>query len=1380
RSANSRKNTSEMFGSVPSASVPSKSEMLKSAAAWAPKYDSDGQPLETHPSFRQVWTFYLDASSAGRRWDQLDAFINFVMAGLYVWNTTYLNQGGNPGIPLMPQIVDMVLAIVLLMQFLPRYYFTSDPVYFLIRPFSLSTIITVLTSVIVLHNRVNYPNIYAPTFMAAGYWVYLYPARFYRLQISLLRTLNPVKNVYHFKPVVRKALQAVATVFTAVLAITVLTHIVVYYQEPGEVVQDFGDAFFFTAVSSVTGLTSDIKPDRWYTRCITIFVMFLGLFWLPPRMSEMLGLWQNQLPWPKKFVPSPRQSHVIVIGCTDLPYYTIFEFLREFFCEDHGPQTLNTVVVFMSETEPGKETAELLRDPSYVNRVKYCMGSPTAFKHLERVHAHTAEAVFLLTQFNNVSASNSLSEMQKMDASQVMIALAIKKFLRSKSSRTKIIAQVILPETTMHLDFIAKSSLSIEKLRLGFLGQSVVVPGLTSMIQLLSTSIPSSTTTQLLAYCTEANGLKWFGEYVLGMAQEIYEVKMPSLLIGMTFQKAVQLIYQRHRATLFALLCYQDDSEMREGQRTPGTKLVVSPIGYKIRGGEIGFVMSTESKVARDISQMTAEVEAIDIDEGQYGNDCSADVPDESAPLLGQTGSGGDVGYSAMELSDGGPKDKTLLPNVTTTVATATIAVVATGGSASATATSVVAPSQSKLTSPAPLVANIMSSVEVVMPNADANNDQSLSKADGDSGDSGTTQKDKEDKDNSDSTDGPRDGDVSSVNDIGSELEVLYGEGEERPMRHGAVHDCQHSVCDQDCHRPLDEGFLVPQRESDKQHSEDEDDVKKISKSNLIYFSDDDHNGAKSPGSNNRFGNDTKVTSGTVEPLEASRGGDRKKNQRSAMQTTSTSRSPSQGRYGDNSDDKSADGDDKLTSDGIPVNLKDHIVICDTSDNLPQNLEYIVGCIRMAAPEADSDDSDDENDEEGGRARANQQMRGSPGKQRQEKGRGVATVSEDVTTSKHTYDGQKLTANFLAQLLGVVGSNNSAFQNTSREDAFKAKVDELQQKLDSKNEDDDGDQKGLARILPNDQAIVILSPGDFDIDQIELLQEFGNVYFVSGSPLSRTDLLRARIHTADGAIVLADGQSRAEASQNTVYRLDLTGSDASSTATADSPALLAALNIELLTSHDPDFFLSVEMIHRENMQYLGDTETLKVNEVYAQAFLRSSFMSGHTYCPLMSDTLVCQAYYNEHIVDLVHQLLFPFGDIGKFVEFAKLGKDVPKEEIVEILGHEYPTGAPTRRPSVASLAQSSSKQALKQQQTSIPPVSRVHLCRIPKRLIGRPYLSLFSLCCFKYNTVPIGLYRMSRHRGQNIWYCVPNPAPDSLLRKYDFVYILAPTAPKLK
>ncbi|KAJ1956072.1 hypothetical protein GGI12_005403, partial [Dipsacomyces acuminosporus] len=763
---------------------------------------------------------------------------------------------------------------------------------------------------------------------------------------ALLRCLVPIKNVYHMSAMTRNVLRILTTVFTTVLAITVLTHIMVYIQnkDKDKEIQGFDEALFFIAVSAITGLSSDIEPDTWFTRGIVLFVMFIGIFWLPPRVSEMLSLWQDRSPWPAQFEAEANQAHVLLIG--DLEYTMLFEFLREFFCEDHGIHTVNTVVVVMSEKNPGKEVTELLNDPSYVNRVKFVLGSPTSFSQLSDVQADKAQAIFLL------SSKAAGADAAKEDAAKVMIALAVRKYLRAHGDAKRpvpIYAQVLLPETTLHLEYLTDNVICVEELRLGLLAQSVMVPGFASLLQLLTTSIPENTTDQLVR-AAERFKQKWLAEYANSMSHEIYATRISSIFTGQKFQKVAQVIFQRTGATLFALRV-PDRSEGAEA--FDDGNVIINPVNYELKGDELGF--------------------------------------------------------------------------------------------------------------------------------------------------------------------------------------------------------------------------------------------------------------------------------------------------------------------------------------------------------FPSNIIYLVSCIRAAAPSEVT---------------------------------AIAEAPESVADAQK--ESSKKPASRFASLYEQISRSYNLDPATSKPQEEQSK---------------DAAATGKNSFL-NSLPIVILSSADPSGEQKEDLERFGNLYIVSGSPLSRADLARVRIHTAGSAIVLANREESLSAAADVSTKLSLAGSDTTSTATADAPALLSVLNIEALTYSNYDFFMSVEFIHRENMQFVGDTETIRINEVYAQAFLRPSFMSGRVYAPVMLDTLICQAYYNEHIIEIMQRLIFSHGNVVHALSMAKLNE-------AGVDGQLYPEA------------------------DSQASTGHVFLVEVPERFYGCSYSSLFSHCCFKHGAIPIGLYRSVIHHRNPLWYVMPNPSPNSTLRENDRVYLIADSRPVL-
>ncbi|KAJ1645110.1 hypothetical protein LPJ64_003259 [Coemansia asiatica] len=1221
------------------------------SALTAQRANADGE-LQPPPTQRQMIGMYLDASAAGRRWDQLDVLLNTAVVALHVLNTTHLRKD-HLSVPFWSLAAEAGISVLFLLQFLPRYMLAPDPLEYLQSQFSIITLITALTPIAVFAHNIVDPSVY-DTFMSAGPWVFLYPVIFWRLQPALLRCLVPIKNVYRMTPMTRNVLRALTTVFTTVLAITVLTHTMVYYQnkDKDSEIQGFDEALFFIAVSSITGLSSDIEPDTWFTRGIVLFVMFIGIFWLPPRVSEMLSLWQDRSPWPSEFEAESNQAHVLVIG--DLEYSTLFEFLREFFCEDHGIRTVNTVVVVMSEKSPGKEVSELLSDPAYVNRVKFVLGSPTSFTQLSDVQARHAQAIFLLS-------SKAGSDSAKEDAAKVMVALAVRKYLKGHSDprhQVPIFAQVLLPETTLHLEYLADHVICVEELRLGLLAKSVMVPGFASLLQLLMTSIPNNMTDPLIRAANHSRQ-PWLAEYAQSMSHEIYATRISSIFNGMRFQRAAQIIFQRTGATLFAIRVPDRDPEAGPDDG----RILINPAGYKLIGDELGFVITSNSLVSIDIAYLQ-EQSMVDV------NDNNED--DETAPLMPGIAVNNSTTQEAAAAAPnaGSPLQK-------------------------------LAAAEMQLKFKAPFGGNVMDTLVVsdaprsIHERERASIASAISRAT-----SKHTEQDNQEEEEADLIDlnaghdhGVLSPELAAIN-IDNENDAKgKNKNKNKNKEHHSESDSSDSAAAQTSKQKIKRVPLLFDPSSQQKGSEVDMAASTASAAPAESAAPEPSSSGAIASTSSIFGFETRsnnVSSGAVPAAAAA--------------ASASASVPAQSKPAE------------PTSDGLPGDLAGHVVVCDTSDDFPGNIIYLVSCIRAAAPSE------------------------------------ISSISETSSKADIQAETQGTTASASAAeirpALTVANPFASLYEQISRNYNF-----QQSKRLEARQEEADAPPEPATKkaTFLNMQPIVILTAAEPSAIQSEDLARFGNLYIVNGSPLSRTDLARVRIHTASNAIVLANREESINAAADTSTKLSLAGSDTTATATADAPALLAVLNIEALTYNNPGFFLSVEFIHRENMQFVGDSETLVVNEVYAQAFLRPSFMSGRVYAPVMLDTLVCQSYYNKHVLEIMKRLVFSHGNIVHALGMAKLEEAGVQGAVYAGAEDEEDLG-----------------------------LGHVFLVEVPSRFFGRSYSSLFSHCCFKHNAIPMGLYRLAIHHRQPLWYVMPNPSADCVLREDDRVYLLSSVRPLLE
>ncbi|OMJ29596.1 Calcium-activated potassium channel slowpoke [Smittium culicis] len=548
------------------------------------------------PTRRQILSFYLNSSYLGRRWDQLDSFINILMCTLYIYLTTYITKA-NDTVPYRFLLLDSLLALLLFVVFIPRFYVASDAIKFSFSPFCILSFITTLAPFIILLNIYFDPSVYNDSLMSSGIWVFLYPIRFIRIHASLVKVLASTKNTLINDPATNQAIESIFAVLSTVLSITSLTHIVLCiqnYEAHGSPV-DFFDVLFFTAVSSVTGLKSDVAPDSTFTRLVSITVLFLGIFWLPQRMSKVFSLISDRIPWDTSYCPEPNQKHVIIIG--DIWFSSLFEFLREFYCEDHGPQIVNTNVILMSENPPSKKVLSLINNPVYTNSVKFVLGSPTSYNDLEAVNAHSSSSIFVLS--DKLSSAQSFDE----DSKKIMICLAIKRFLNSKNASVPIYAQALMPETSLHLDYITKDVICIPELRLGLLSVGINLPGFSSLLQGLFTSIPDNMTYQLSNAVKSSNYSSYLDEYISGLGQEIYPIKFSPFFKGMRFSIAANHIYKNFNSILFAIKINPEFISGESDVPVTGVddSVYLNPSSYVLTGLETGFIISTDYFVPSSI-----------------------------------------------------------------------------------------------------------------------------------------------------------------------------------------------------------------------------------------------------------------------------------------------------------------------------------------------------------------------------------------------------------------------------------------------------------------------------------------------------------------------------------------------------------------------------------------------------------------------------------------------------------------------------------------------------------------------------------------------------------------------------------------------------------
>ncbi|KAJ3271957.1 hypothetical protein HDV01_006091 [Terramyces sp. JEL0728] len=358
---------------------------------------------------------------------------------------------------------------------------------------------------------------------------------------------------------------------------------------------------FLEAVSSTSGLSTQIIPDNVYSRIITLGVMIIGAIFIPTQLSDLLAMIRNSSKFTKPYQFSENTRHVLVVG--NLEVVALKGFLREFFSPDHGNSTMIMTVVLMAIDEPNEELLALLSDPVYSNRVKYIKGSPISFRSLQKARADVACASFILS-----SRISDISPVEE-DAKTVMRCLSIRKF----NKNIKIYAQILLPRNKIHLEGLGISEIDKSgpyEFKLGMAAQSCLAPGFCNLMYLLTNSICTDT----IGVSNDSQDGLWIREYFEGAMMEMYEIKLSSEYANLRFEEIIIPLYQKQKAVAFAIGLDIDPDET--GTFGSSQRILFNPTQLVLKGGETLYMISDSDRTTKIIENLQIhELLSVEINE---------------------------------------------------------------------------------------------------------------------------------------------------------------------------------------------------------------------------------------------------------------------------------------------------------------------------------------------------------------------------------------------------------------------------------------------------------------------------------------------------------------------------------------------------------------------------------------------------------------------------------------------------------------------------------------------------------------------------------------------------------------------------------------------
>ena len=248
----------------------------------------------------------------------------------------------------------------------------------------------------------------------------------------------------------------------------------------------------------------------------------------------------------------------------------------------------------------------------------------------------------------------------------------------------------------------------------------------------------------------------------------------------------------------------------------------------------------------------------------------------------------------------------------------------------------------------------------------------------------------------------------------------------------------------------------------------------------------------------------------------------------------------------------------------------------------------------------------------------------------------------------------------------------------------------------------------------NMKYIIILTP-KIDKSLLDSISRFEKIILIEGSALNIDDLYRANIEYASHIVIL----------ENDFYE-----NNDFSEKTIDNDRIFI---YKAIKKCNPKIQIMTELIFESNIEYLLPKNELSHIDIAKTDYRKTNiFSSGEVYINSIIDSLTAQAYYNNHIVSIIHQLL--------------TGGNLNKSE------------------GKFSLQKMCNEVGLKS--------SNVWQIDIPSKFINKNFGELYDYFCDN-NLIILGLYRLPGGRDNNKGYMFTKPNSEVKITFRDKVFVLA-------
>ncbi|XP_071015280.1 calcium-activated potassium channel subunit alpha-1a-like [Oncorhynchus clarkii lewisi] len=327
------------------------------------------------------------------------------------------------------------------------------------------------------------------------------------------------------------------------------------------------ECVYFLVVTMSTVGYGDVELRTTLGRLFVIIFIFIGLGLFANFVPEVVQIIINRKRFDGSFTGVSGKTHVVVCGHITLSSASAF--MKDFLHEDRGE--VDVKVLFLGNFRPNQELeAFFLR---WFLKVTFYQGSVMQRRDMERVKMHKAGACLII-------CDRFTSDQHKEDAANLMRVISIKQYCPN----TRIIVQMLKHNSKAFLQNVPNwdwsrgdAVICLAELKLGFMSQSCLVPGLSTLLTNLFTMQSE----------IEQDGDTWQNLYREGLYNEIYTEHLSPSFIGMSFTQASKLCFLKLRLLLIGIEYQSGDQDFNH---------------IKIKLWTLGFLIASNASDARRAS----------------------------------------------------------------------------------------------------------------------------------------------------------------------------------------------------------------------------------------------------------------------------------------------------------------------------------------------------------------------------------------------------------------------------------------------------------------------------------------------------------------------------------------------------------------------------------------------------------------------------------------------------------------------------------------------------------------------------------------------------------------------------------------------------------